>query len=1280
MLEKGSVVIDFHINGNRTKTAQTSQFIEIYFGAGGNSAYKANYILPSSIYAINQNSTARLNIDKFSKGHVYQEFHFSKTSEKTYSVNESLDFSFVPKVKPTEETIYVGLGSQLLFASPIVTQQQFISPNGLAAPNYSTSHNIYNQTKVITPLGYSAGSYGYSTIHLATLYPSAISSKLAFGLPVIYNALQIVKANGFYSYGVGAPYLLGGVKYIYPSAINNSASGQPSVINTTENRTLSGVGFSSLLFGYPNVSPRFILPSGIIATRLGSATIQSQPRIDGFDGLVFGVPSIFRNERNIYLQGLYGTSFGEQGIEYRNKTIKANGISAISFGASAIENKAVLVQAAPFNYSSIFGDVSIRNNTSLIAALAIEPSFVSQWHEVFSTKRNISLEGINATSFGDVRSLNRNRLIRFTSGLDSSEIGAPSIKNVALSFTPHSFTGEFGNADISLKVRSISVIGNTTEKLGLPSITKTPQITVSSIDALQIGYHNLELFKRHLLPNGFDLAKVGGAKIDWRVRKINSNGFNDTIFGIGVVTFANRKIGALGSNNESAGVPWVSFYRRQIIVSDIQAPQVSEHTVGYTRVIQARGFEATQWLSRIIPEITQIYPRGFVADIGNQSIENALRYVYANGVKTFSEETLRFGLTELFNKTQYVFVATPMDSELSTQPFGNWFEISNANINMLAFGTATDRHGTALIYNSGRTVMPSSVYDGSIGNNAISHYSRNIRPTGMDSEVFSRWHIVYNAARVIKAESVNASIVGLPAIAKTRRYYERVGNWESESFGLPLIADRVRYLLIDSRYGIAPPYIQLPIVDTLTKYITVYGDDYLKSGLHDFAERHNIITTRWKHTDLVGEPILVNRNRSVIANGNEITEIGEASILNKIRYLYVNSVEAITVDKPVIKDRKIFVTAYGLGEPAISRNHKLTKTAVLPYMPQYINLDELHDGIAYPPMYNSDHGVRGNSLQPPSIENGEVGNHDIHSNGIIMRYGISIDNVPNGVVISGKIRSINVEGIKNTIYVSNGANVNIFAIFQFHSSDSSANGERFGSETSAVNKNRKLSPIGYVTDSYFSNIGSPILFNRVGHIKPKGISSNAFGIAAMPELYKNVSTIGDVHDEFGDAVITRAPYTGTQKIFCSWTVVNKFGDTNIENFNRSISPIAFNSLQTGYSRSDTPYMWQSLRIGAHVPFIVGNIDSAAIGDTAISLRVRNIAAKGFDSFASEYDIDNFTGRMTVRNNKVLDRNVRIAITGHIDSAFGLHAIKNHQYFIRPDGNSETYRQGVGEWM
>ena len=118
----------------------------------------------------------------------------------------------------------------------------------------------------------------------------------------------------------------------------------------------------------------------------------------------------------------------------------------------------------------------------------------------------------------------------------------------------------------------------------------------------------------------------------------------------------------------------------------------------------------------------------------------------------------------------------------------------------------------------------------------------------------------------------------------------------------------------------------------------------------------------------------------------------------------------------------------------------------------------------------------------------------------------------------------------------------------------------------------------------------------------------------------------------GQPVVSRPPYTGPQYLSPQGFTVKPSGELRVEHFNRTLLARGHDSMALGESwNMDLPYQWQTLHVGAPMPTIPDGFDAAHFGPgTWVSHRVRGLQVEGWDSFACEYDYQQFNKRMRVR--------------------------------------------------
>src|SRR5690606_32866888 len=98
------------------------------------------------------------------------------------------------------------------------------------------------------------------------------------------------------------------------------------------------------------------------------------------------------------------------------------------------------------------------------------------------------------------------------------------------------------------------------------------------------------------------------------------------------------------------------------------------------------------------------------------------------------------------------------------------------------------------------------------------HRVRLLPVEGLEPPLLSRWSVVYNKAAPLLPNGLIASQFGDSSVVNLRRSFKIQGFYSQEN-GYPFISYAIRALTFESRYGIAPPQVNLPVVDLWTRYI-----------------------------------------------------------------------------------------------------------------------------------------------------------------------------------------------------------------------------------------------------------------------------------------------------------------------------------------------------------------------------------------------------------------------------------------------------------------------------
>ena len=868
----------------------------------------------------------------------------------------------------------------------------------------------------------------------------------------------------------------------------------------------------------------------------------------------------------------------------------------------------------------------------------------------------------------------------------------------------------FNAPSIGYLVRSISPTGFDRIGLGKPVVIKTPQLFPRGFIATQLGQQWASNHTRTIENSSKDHSTVSKPTVWFRFRYAAINSWQSSKFGANsTVTHGVREIIGSGFSVQSYGVAWVSYGVRLVQPQSIVTKQLSNHYVGRHQEIKPFGFIATKFGTRIVPEILSVYPLGFAGVFGLAVADLKTKYLKPKGYMSAGEQpAFRWGRQIVYNSTQYITQDFTGDSGLVPPKWSDYQSIENRNKTIGAIGTATQRFGYAQINNHARLLEPKGLLATGFNKSLIAYRIRQLPLKGIEPPYMSDWLVVHNGARVIAPVGVSHTAIGNADLINTRRYYRSVGRIESQEFGTSMIAYRIRTIDIEKRYSIAPPIIRLPTVDLHTRYVEFNGYEAAKYGLASLSIHFRIITPRWTHNEKSGTPALRNVTPELLTRGYDSQEYGNTSIRTQWRDVYAQGDDTSSIGLLKISDTKQYIEVRGFLDSLASQKHTVTKTGSAPYSVQNI---WLHDedgssqgegyGIAPPKM--TDPALNQNVLYHLSDKvSSRFGVQFVWSNNLTVDGGIgvvqeavpspSVRNKDNIIsVTSQKIESQIAFGkprlSPHTIYAvveapaqaiknhGTGNGSNLHYVGNYYDGRHTV-GEQFG-KAFIESSIRTIKPY-WVFDPR-ALIGRPTttLVRRV--ISPNGIRLGRFGVPSIPFTPQQIELYSGIYDSvFSNPAIIRPPYIGPQYITAKGLYSTVFGQTYSDNFTRTLTTLGSNSLSMGLSKPhDKPFMWQGLRVGEHVPLVIGGDDMSRHGLTWISLRVREVEANGFNAFRSEYELSNFKEHITVNNSdKRLPSKTTVTATGiEPANAIGYQDIKLGQHYIRPDGNSDQFRKG-----
>ena len=878
--------------------------------------------------------------------------------------------------------------------------------------------------------------------------------------------------------------------------------------------------------------------------------------------------------------------------------------------------------------------------------------------------------GFDAAQYGQPAVWNFHTKVS-ASGFDASTFGAAGIKNQMQPVRASGFDAQaFGKPDAYLVLRPLYTAGFDASRAGAARIFNRDQWVFAGniVAPVQTSRPEVSLYTRYLSAAGFDAAVFGANRASHEVQRAQQ----------------------LGTVHSSLGTPWVSYRVRQLAPSSAFREGVGEPQVGVSRQLHSEGWDSAAFGERVIPEIQAVYPQGFREVWGTADVKNWETKVFVAGFHSTLQEEYRFGRAEAWNLTQVVYqVHDPLDG-LNPPGFGHWTGIENRDRPLGVIGIVPGRVGTPQVENNARPLLPAGWDSAEFGRHLAAPGIRSYALEGIDAPAMSHWHVVENAAVQIKASGRDQAQWGTPSLENTRRWFNRIGNFDASAFGQPFIADRVRGIAIEPRYAIAPPDVPLPEVKLYTRYVEPLGGEYTRMGYPALSMHRNIIKPISIFRDMAGNPEVRNATPELGVHGFNAELFGEPMARLQWRGMETYGSDAAQFGRASIADTKRGIQLAGFDALRIGDKLVVSKTGVPPYTTQKIE-------VVKPANYGAEFGrqtVSQNIIRPGGITPPKVGEHKVALMGARVNAGIRMDayGVP---TVDMKIRTLTVAAWKDDqVFEPSAPRLSPHTIYAVKEAPEQAKrnhpganlhyvgedfeyppGERFG-KPSIAHKHRWLQARGHSHDIF----GQPNLILGQQFVYPKGALVFRMGWHEVGDGTQDVKQFGGTSFmALGLPSVVRGANTGPRTLGVTGIPAPGISTQHwAAPWIRELGAKGADMLVMGSSRGpDSPHQWQSLRVGPFVPNEIPGFDASAFGEPWISNRVRELRPQGFDAFVCTYDPKWFKERLRVILAKSDKPPVQEIAASGVDSAqFGHDEIKRAVHFIRPDGNSDQYRKGA----
>jgi len=1132
----------------------------------------------------------------------------------------------VLSARPAEDGGYIG--------SPYIDNKfLYIKPAGMDASAYGRP-GVVNWYKGANPIGFAPDAYFWGTPH-------------------VWNLLQLTNPDDYDASIFGDAFFGGGVKYVSASIGSTLSFSLPEIINTTADRVLEPDGAAPPDLGVPSASPRILYAVGVGEFLAGTALVQFPPFPVGWESSKAGAPK----------------------IEYWTKEVAVTGHQeSQSLGFPLVRDKANKVLPPSVVGSGIFGDVKARNVSEVLQVAGFDGLQSSSYAEARSTRRATEVYGFIAT------------------GIDE-----PEVKNDTPSVTPLGVNPVIITPPaVGYWVRYVRTGGLVGGGYGNPEITKTPSISPTGLQG-DMGEATIWRAVRSISHNGSDSMKAGAATVWFAVRAVPIGASIDSEeYGQAAVEHSSRLVIADGMQMSVSGRPGISNSNRYIYPSSIFEEFATSYMVGGLRFIEPPGFNTEKFGERVIPPILSVYPDGFNGEAGWPRVYNLKAVIRPSRFASAGQREDRWGRLRAYNSTQFVAMYFDPDSMLNVPSWPKWTLLENRNKTLGVIGSRADTFGGSLVEHGARVVEPEPIAPPSVSefylSGMVGYRIRDLPVPGIESPFMPRWHRAYNDASIVGPSGDAMDVYGVHDLEATRRYYEDVGGFDTHSVGNPMVADRVRTIEFEQRYGISPPAIKAHKVGLLTRYIEMAGNSFGGPGLASLSIRFNKIVTRWHHRDFIGWSSIRNLTPELITRGRSSEEFGDAFARLEWRPVYAQGKNTERFGSAGVSDIDRVVSIDGLSAGRFGTGLEVIKGGQPPYTEQFVSVEENGISIDLPPLYGLGlHGLNQFVLYAEGIDSEDFGFTSVQSNGIIVDYGAKSDSYGEPHV---KLR--NREITLESIISAGGHGKPIISPMTIWArpttSQASANhplgpgfypvgaitpyaaGERFGEcEVSHYT--------GYINHNGVTHhsIGKPSVHLKTTYIAPPSTEKSWVGWHSVGDGTRELLVISPSgSSEVGKPAIEAAPYYGPRQIEVDGIGGGVGQSLRVELLRRVVSTQGSNTEMMGSGKpGDDPYMWQGLRVGPIMPTIPVGADVSAYGEPWLSRSVRGVEAIGFTSFLSEYDVNNFSERMRVKNAYVYIPDAQqLSPVGFDRAGLGLPNAALAARYIRPDGNSDQYRKGA----
>lgn len=824
----------------------------------------------------------------------------------------------------------------------------------------------------------------------------------------------------------------------------------------------------------------------------------------------------------------------------------------------------------------------------------------------------------------------------FPSSFTSSTYGTPSIVNISrFLFGSGWSSSAFGTGAISNLQRFLLPGG-----IAPPPSTGTNQFR-------QIPSPDIQLLLKFVYPGGIAAGSVGAAEISHWIRYLD--------------------LAARGIVPGSVGTQLVAYAQRDIYPTTVVSMVFGTPLVARNQTLDPIGWESSTISTgaRLDINLQRLTGHGWASTTyGDPVIRNEHEIVVPQTILPGAP-----GFPVVYNLTQSI-AQGPFAENVAPDEWPNYAPYVENVIRYLGASGWQSSRFSGLghdVHNNAVPVLPAGL-DSTLfgGDTFISHFERTIALEGINEFYSSQYQAVYNTAAVLTPMGWSSMVFGTPNPVKNLNQFVQQHSGELGPFwGLPFIAPAIRTiqsgLFYDVPQGI--PEVRLNPVP-----VAPAGWDSYRTSATDVTSFRAIIsppTFNMHPNPLIGEPLVVNRNKQLFVGPTDQSEYGRARVFNFVQYVDAIGSDGFTM--PVLHNisyRTKILVPQAISVPTFTVIHRIQNLIPDPPGHQIIAVPDITPSLRFgTPRLNVWH-VYVPDIPPPSPA---VSNPAVTRNTIEPQTIIGLDQVGQPSIVYTqyayppgapwpRVGNTNADGsvgdsdqfsheavarlTPHTIYAPDGDQATNQARTNHpgnhHEIDHlPPNGHPWFGEPSVSNQYRTIGPVpnhGGVGSSLDPTVrfGEPTLDLRRRYIYPFPNRSQRFGLPLILDVPQWITFEwfgGFESSVVGEPTVSR-PYVFSQPHPSGW---NSFvaGTHRVELFNREIT--ATGIPHRGNPQEGLTNPWGIPLVGYPRVYQWGGGNMLLMSDTTrVEFRIRDIYPQGWDASQDGADeLSDWADRMRV---------------------------------------------------